>query len=265
MSPVILKANNISKRFEIYLVRKTLFRLAKTVAQRLPLSHELWALHRISLEVRQGDKIAVIGRNGSGKTTLFRLLSGIYAPTEGTIEAACPVRPLFRYGMGMNPQMTVLDNIFLIGSFYGLSVPDIRNRMETILAFSELDKLAYVPVKNLSAGQIGRLTFSVFIQNQEDFLAFDESTAMADNPFQAKMGSYFSRLMADETKTVLMASHNLNELRRYCKTAIWLESGQIARTGPVDEVASAYEEFCAAYSKTSGREPDREGLVPVCP
>ncbi len=186
----------------------------------------------------------MIGRNGAGKTTLFRLASGIYNPTEGQIEAKIQLCPLFRYGTGMNGQMAVIDNIFLIGAFYGLSVSEVKHKMKDILAFSELENFVYLPVKNLSAGQISRLSFSVFIQNRENFLAFDESTAMADILFQTKMGKYFQEMMADETKTVLMASHDLSELKRYCRTALWLEKGLLVKMGPIHEVIEEYKAFC---------------------
>lgn len=245
MSRTLLKLSGMGKRFEIFKVKQTLFNLAQDVVQRLPLSEEFWALKDINLEVREGDKIAVIGRNGAGKSTLFRVMSGIYDPTEGSIEASAPVRPLFRYGTGMNGYMAVLDNIYMLGAFYGLSVSEVRKKIPEILAFSELEKFVYLPVKNLSSGQIGRLSFSVFIQNRENFLAFDESTAMADILYQKKMGEYFKKMMADDSKTVLMASHSVDDLKRYCRTAVWLEKGRIMKAGPVSEVLEEYRSFCA--------------------
>ncbi len=245
MSEPILRLTDVGKLFRIYKVKKTLFRLTDSLARRLPLSESFWALKNISMEVRRGEKIALIGRNGAGKTTLFRLASGIYSPTEGSIEARTPVWPLFRYGTGMNYHMSVCDNIFLIGAFYGLSVEEVKNKMEEILAFSELENFLFLPVKNLSAGQVVRMSFSIFIQNRENFLAFDESAAMADIPFQKKMQAYFGSLMADESKTVLMASHSLDDLKKYCRTAIWLEKGRIIKTGPVNQIADDYKKFCA--------------------
>lgn len=245
MSRPLLRLTGLGKRFDIYKVKRTLFRLAHTLAQRLPLSEEFWALKDINLEVNEGEKVAVVGRNGAGKSTLFRVSSGIYDPSEGSIEASAPLRPLFRYGTGMNSHMAVLDNIYILGAFHGLTASEVRKKIPEILAFSELEKFVYLPAKNLSSGQMSRLSFSVFIQSRENFLAFDESTATADLLFQQKMGEYFKKMMNDNSKTVLMASHSLEELKRYCRTAIWLEKGRLIKTGPVEEIIRDYQLYCA--------------------
>ncbi len=250
MNHLALKLENVGKRFSIYKEQKTLFRLTKSLAQRIPISKTFWALRNISLEIEEGEKVGLIGRNGAGKTTLFRVASGIYKPTEGTVLRHRTLTPLFKYGIGMNPHLAVIDNIYLLGAFYGLSVREVKEKLEAVLAFSELEKFLYLPVKNLSSGQIGRLSFSIFIQSRDTFLAFDETTALADLVFQKKMAEYFRQMMSSE-KTILMASHNLEELKRYCQRAVWLEQGEIRKTGPVQEVIEEYNAFVDSLSPAS--------------
>lgn len=240
MSQPLLRLENVGKLFHIYKAQKTLFRLAGSLAQRIPAYQTLWALKDISLDVNEGEKIAFVGRNGAGKTTLFRVACGIYLPTEGCVTRNAVLKPLFRYGTGMNPYLAVIDNIYLLGAFYGLSVREVDERLEEILVFSELEKFLYLPVKNLSAGQIGRLCFSVFIHGRDNFFAFDETTALADLAFQKKMSEYFKRMMSSPEKTVLMAAHNLEELKIHCQRAIWLEAGSVRMDGPCEEVVAAY-------------------------
>ena len=240
MSQPLLRLENVGKLFHIYKAQKTLFRLAGSIARRIPAYQTLWALKDISIDVNEGEKIAFVGRNGAGKTTLFRVACGIYLPTEGRVTRKAVLKPLFRYGTGMNPYLAVIDNIYLLGAFYGLSIREVDVKLEEILAFSELEKFLYLPVKNLSAGQIGRLCFSVFIQGRDSFFAFDETTALADLAFQKKMSDYFKRMMGSPEKTVLMAAHNLEELKTHCQRAVWLEAGRVRMDGPCGEVVDAY-------------------------
>ncbi|HNV86591.1 MAG TPA: ATP-binding cassette domain-containing protein [Candidatus Omnitrophota bacterium] len=245
MDSPILKLNQVGKRFQVYQVQKTLFRLSQNLFRGKPFKRELWALKNVSFDVLEGDKIAVIGRNGAGKTTLFRIAVGIYSPTEGTIEKRKPLIPLFKYGIGINPHLPVIDNIYIIGAFYGFSVKEIRTKLPEILAFAELEDFPYMPVRNLSSGQAQRLNFSVFMQTDDPFLAFDESLSLADFRFQKKTGQYFRSLMSSN-RTVLMASHSLGALRQYCRKAVWLEQGEIVEIGNAEEIISKYEKFCTA-------------------
>jgi len=248
MSQTLLRLENVGKLFYIYKAQKTLFRLASSLARRIPVYQTLWALKEISFEVKKGEKIALVGSNGAGKTTLFRVACGIYHATEGRVVRSAALKPLFRYGTGMNPHLAVIDNIYLLGAFYGLSVREVDARLEEILAFSELEKFLYLPVKNLSAGQVGRLCFSVFIQGRDNFFAFDETTALADLGFQKKMSEYFKRMMRSPEKTVLMAAHNLEELKTHCQRAVWLEAGRVRMDGPCEEVVAAYRASCGDFS-----------------
>lgn len=240
MNRILLELEDVGKRFEIYQVQKTLFRLGRNLVRGIPLKRELWALRHVSLRVEEGEKIALVGRNGAGKTTLLRLASGIYAPTEGRILRHASLSPLLRFGVGLNPQLSVLDNLYIVGAFCGLTRREVAAKRDAIFEFSGLGEFQFVPVKKLSSGQQLRLFFSVFIHTEEDFLAFDESTSFGDLEFQMKVLSYLDRLMRDPRKTVLLASHAFDTLKQYCGRALWLEAGELREIGPVDEVERHY-------------------------
>jgi len=244
MSESILRLDNISKRFHIYQQQKTLFRLGKSLLGGEGLKKELWALKDISFEVFRGEKIALLGRNGSGKTTLLRLIARIYQPTSGSIYTEEPFNALFHYGVGLNPYLPVIDNIYVLAAFYGISVREISLKIESIIQFSGLQKLMYVQTKDLSSGQTQRLLFSVFIHTEAKMIAFDESTAMADMSFRKKASGYFEEKMKSDT-TMVMASHDLLFVQKHCSRALWLEEGKVQALGPAEKVAEQYAHFCS--------------------
>lgn len=244
MTPeLIVSLRRASKSFVLYKAEKTLFRLTKSVIAQRKLKGEIWALKDISLDIFAGDKIAIIGRNGAGKTTLLRIACGIFPPTEGSVVRRGILTPLFQYGIGLNPYLSVLENIYLIGAFHGILVREVKQKLAEILDFSELESFLYAPVKNLSAGQLQRLVFSVFTQVDQPCLAFDEGMTLADLQFQQKAQNYFKRLLSPE-RTLLMATHDMSAVRQYCQKTLWLEKGEIKMAGDTDAVITAYEKFC---------------------
>ncbi len=252
MSPsFLLKMENIGKQFRVLRVQKTLFRLGLSLSQGEKLQRELWALRDISLEINAGEKVAVVGLNGAGKTTFFRIASGILSPTEGRLQRRAALVPHFSYRIGMNPHLSVLDNIYLLAAFYGILAREIEPLIPEILTFSDLADFLSVPVRLLSTGQIQRLAFAVFIQNHHSFLAFDENPVVGDLIFQKRSGHYFNQLMHDPDKTVLIASHSMELLTRLCRRGLWLHEGRLQMDGPVQQVAKAYQTFCDEHSPLS--------------
>ncbi|HTL48916.1 MAG TPA: ATP-binding cassette domain-containing protein [Verrucomicrobiae bacterium] len=243
MNEPLVRLDKVSKCFQIYQQHKTLFRLGQSLLGGVPLKRELWALREVSLEVKRGEKIGLIGKNGCGKTTLLRVLAGILDPTAGSVEVRSPLSVLFNYSLGLNPYLPVLDNIYLLGAVHGILVSEVTNHIEEIVEFSGLRELLYMQVKDLSAGQKQRLFFSVFAQTAADFLAFDESTTVADMSFRKKAEGYFDRLM-DSERTVIIASHEMKFIARHCTRVIWMDSGRIKIDGAPEETIGQFQEFC---------------------
>jgi len=241
MSDILIQVVNLSKRFHILLRKKTSLEVLKTLAQKEPLKAEYWVLRGLTFEVFQGDRIALIGKNGSGKTTLLRILSGIYACTSGTLDIRHKPSTLFRSMAGVFPDLSVIDNVYLLGSIYGINRSYLDRRLDAVLSYSELENLKFCPMKDLSSGQRQRLVLAIFFESQNNFLIFDESLSAVDLGFSMK---FEERLKSDSFsgRTIIMTSHDHEFLRRHCRTAIWLEEGKIRMQGEVNEVLDQYEQ-----------------------
>ncbi len=241
MNDVVLEFRSVTKRFKLYRTHRTLFRRARAFLQRQEISRDLQALAEVSFQLRRGDKMAVLGLNGSGKTTLLRTACGILRPSSGEVLQHEDFFPLFSYHLGLMPDLSVLDNIFLLGAFHGMWAGSVEKKLELILNFCELDAFLNLPVKHLSSGQMARLGFAVFMHAGHDFLIFDESTSFGDIIFQQKAAAYFDGLFKDPSKTVLMTSHDLGSLARHCQRALWLEQGKVRSAGAVASVVAEYQ------------------------
>jgi len=240
MSGLCVKVKNLTKRFWVFRNEKTTFRVLKSLIRREPFKKEFWVLKDLSFEIAAGEKVAIVGKNGAGKTTLLRILAGIYDRTSGELAIHGHPRVMLKLHIGLKGDLPVIDNIYLFGAIHGMRREALRGRVDEILSTAELSHLRYLPVKELSVGQLQRLLLSVFFQLEEDFLVFDEVFASVDQDFAKKCDSYFNRL-SSSSKTIIMISHDTSFLRKYCRTAIWLNEGIVRMKGPIDEVLSAYE------------------------
>jgi len=241
MSSLSIKIENLSKRFFIISGRMTTFQLLLELTRGNYAKDELWALRNLNLEVKRGEKLALVGKNGSGKTMLLRILSGIYDATSGSFIVNGRMQVLLNMNIGINADLSVLDNIFLFGAIYGLTREQLSKRIDSILDVSELGDQRHVPFKELSLGQQQRFSLSVFFCNESEILLFDENFRDVDQGFIKKCDEYFKKIV-DSDRTMIMTSHDHSVLRRYCHQALWLENGQVRQAGVVDEVMDAYEE-----------------------
>jgi lipopolysaccharide transport system ATP-binding protein len=200
---------------------------------------EFWALKGVSLEVKQGEVVGIIGRNGAGKSTLLKILSRITEPTTGRILLRGRVASLLEVGTGFHPELTGRENIFLNGAILGMKRREVRRKLDEIVAFAEVEKFLDTPVKRYSSGMYVRLAFAVAAHLEPEILILDEVLAVGDTRFQEKcMGRM--KDIATRGRTVLVVSHNLAAVNQMADRAILLESGQIAASGLVDDVVSAY-------------------------
>jgi ABC-type polysaccharide/polyol phosphate transport system ATPase subunit len=215
-----------------------------------------WALRDVSLDVHEGEVLGLIGRNGAGKTTLLKILSRITQPTTGWAEIRGRVRSLLEVGTGFHAELTGRENTYLSGSILGMTKRETDRKFDEIVAFAEIDKFIDTPVKHYSSGMYVRLAFAVAAHLEPEILLVDEVLAVGDINFQkkclGKMGD-----VARAGRTVVLVSHQLNQIRRLCHRVVWVDGGGIRRNGPTHEVVSAYESAMASGIRNSGQSGER--------
>jgi lipopolysaccharide transport system ATP-binding protein len=197
------------------------------------------ALRNIDLEIVSGDRLGVIGHNGSGKSTLLRLLSGIYEPSSGMITRSGSISSLVDISLGINPESTGRENIFLRGKLMGLSKKEIDEKIDEIIEFSELGDYINLPVRIYSSGMLLRLAFSVSTSITADILIMDEWLSVGDGAF-AERASNRLRELVDSSEILVIASHTRSLLEETCNKVVWLEHGVIKKVGPVAEIVPQY-------------------------
>jgi lipopolysaccharide transport system ATP-binding protein len=201
---------------------------------------EFWALKDVSFEVKQGDRIGVIGRNGAGKTTLLKLLSRITEPTTGRIAIKGRTASLLEVGTGFHPELTGRENIYLNGAILGMAKAEIKKKFDEIVSFSEIEKFLDTPVKRYSSGMHVRLAFAVAAHLEPEILLVDEVLAVGDAEFQKKSLGKMEDVSTKEGRTVLFVSHNMPAVTRLCTKAILLKEGCIFKSGEANKVVSDY-------------------------
>ena len=241
MSAPSVRLEHVAKRFMIPHTQRTTLRVIKALLRREALRHELWALEDVSFALQPGERLALVGRNGSGKTTLLRLLSGILAPTSGTIALASRPRALFSTSIGFSTELTVADNVFLFGAIHGLTRRVLEPRQQDIIARAGISHLMHTPLKDLSMGQVQRLALSIFAESTGRFLIFDEVLVNVDRGFARTADAYF-RSLAQSGRTLVMTSHDPAFLASYCDRAIWIDAGRVRLDGAFDDVMREYEQ-----------------------
>ncbi len=200
---------------------------------------EFWALKDVSLQIKKGEVVGIIGRNGAGKSTLLKILSRITVPTEGRIRIDGRIASLLEVGTGFHQELTGRENIFLNGAILGMSRAEIIRKFDEIVEFSEIEEFLDTPVKRYSSGMYVRLAFAVAAHLEPEILIVDEVLAVGDSAFQKKcLGKMDS--IAQSGKTVLFVSHNTEAMRGLCQRGIWLKNGRLFKDGAVGEVIETY-------------------------
>src|SRR5271165_1549508 len=193
-------------------------------AFRPPRHETFWALRDVSLEVREGEVLGLIGRNGAGKTTLLKILSRITRPTTGWAEIRGRVRSLLEVGTGFHGELSGRENAYLSGSILGMSKREIDRKFDEIVAFAEIDKFINTPVKHYSSGMYLKLAFSVAAHLEPEILLVDEVLAVGDASFQKKCLGKMGQV-SREGRTILFVSHNMAAIKALCSRAVWMKDG----------------------------------------
>ena len=204
-----------------------------------PTSEDFWALKDVSFEIKQGDRLGIIGRNGAGKSTLLKILSRIVEPTNGSIRIKGRVASLLEVGTGFHPELTGRENISLNGAILGMSKEEITRKFDEIVAFAEVEKFLDTPVKRYSSGMYVRLAFAVAAHLEPEVLIVDEVLAVGDAAFQKKCLNKMGEV-AGEGRTILFVSHNISALNTLCNEAVYLERGRVKEVGKATNVLKSY-------------------------
>jgi len=253
MSDVAIQTNGLGKSYNLGLSRRGYGTLRESVVEtakgslgRLtgkrpeqPEGDTLWALRDLSLTVKQGEVVGLIGHNGAGKSTLLKILSRIVEPTTGWADVTGRTGSLLEVGTGFHPELTGRENVFLNGSILGMRRAEIRARFDEIVAFAEIERFLDTPVKRYSSGMSVRLAFAVAAHLEPEILLVDEVLAVGDAAFQRKSLGKMNEV-AEAGRTVIFVSHNLAILQALCQRGILLERGQVQADAPVSEAIDHY-------------------------
>ncbi len=242
-----LHLQNVNVTFPIYhggsrsLKKSLLFRgsgghLANDANQRIVVE----ALRDVTIKTGAGDRVALLGSNGAGKTTLLRVMAGIYEPVTGRIVSSGRISPMFDIGLGIDTDISGYENIRLRGLVLGLSADVIEERMDDIVAFTELGDYLDLPVRTYSSGMMTRLTFAVATCFAPEILLMDEWIMAGDAHFIAKAQGRVESFV-EKASILVLASHSMSICRKFCNRGIWMQRGQVVADGPIEEVIAAYE------------------------
>jgi len=248
----IISVESVSKAFQIPSVRRDTIREHLFDFHRPRRFERLQVLDSVSFEIQQGETLGIMGRNGSGKSTLLKIICGIYRPDTGRVVARAAITPILELGVGWNPELDAVDNVFLLGSVMGLSLGEIRRSLDEILAFAELERFANLKLKHYSSGMSSRLAYAVAFRAVRDVLVLDEIFAIGDAGFKAKCLERYQQLRA-LGHTILIVSHDPRVVEGFVDRALMIETSRIVMEGRPTEVADRY-----LSSLTHGQSVGRE-------
>lgn len=238
----IIEVNDVSMMFNISKekvdnIKEYFIRLCKGNL----MFEEFWALKNISINIKRGESIGIVGLNGSGKSTLLKIIAQVMKPTMGTVKVNGMVAPLIELGAGFDMDLSARENVFLNGAVLGYSRKQMREQFENIIDFAELWDFVDTPLKNYSSGMVARLGFAIATTKNPDVLIVDEILGVGDYKFQKKCEERINSMIANGA-TVLFVSHSIEQIKKLCKKVLWLRKGQQVMFGETEEVCSLYIE-----------------------
>lgn len=249
-----ISMRNITKAYPLYKCKKDKLREAFSLSGK---SHhtDFYALRNVSFDLEKGECVGIIGLNGSGKSTLLKIITGVVSPTEGETEINGKISALLELGAGFNPEYTGIENIYLNSTIMGYSTEETKQRLPEILNFAELGDFIYQPVKTYSSGMFVRLAFSIAINVEPDILIIDEALSVGDVFFQQKCYRKLKELTGKST--VLIVSHDLNAMTKFCKRMLLMHHGELIFDGSSSEVITKY------YKIRQGELREEKALAPI--
>lgn len=240
---------NVTKSFRIYHEkRNSVYEYLTSIFDRQKTYEKLTVLKDISFSVKKGEMLGIVGFNGNGKTTLLKIIGNIYSPDEGTVVTNGKLTPFLELGTGFNGELTARDNIIIYGVILGFTKKQIKEKIEEIAKFAELEKFLDTKLKNFSTGMNARLAFSTAIQVNPDILLVDEILSVGDILFQEKSFDTFMKFRKSG-KTIVYVSHYIDQVQHLCDKVLWLHEGTIREYGEPKKVVEAYRQFAESKEK----------------
>lgn len=271
-APVVLSVDHVSKTFKLPTEQATGLKQAViNWTKGIKGFRKLSVLRDISFDVHQGEFFGIVGRNGGGKSTLLKLISQIYYPETGNISVTGKLVPFIELGVGFNPELTGRENVYLNGALLGFTPEQVDAMYDDIVDFAELQDFMDQKLKNYSSGMQVRLAFSVAIKAQGDILVLDEVLAVGDESFQRKCSDFFTEIKKDPTKTVILVTHDMNSVKKYCTRAMMIADGEVEAVGDPETVSQQYTlanleaEKAAEHQRRAARGGYANGLNEHCP
>lgn len=240
--PIAVKVNDVAKDFMLNHEKTSSIKssIVNVFKNKKNITEKHQVLKGVSFDIKQGEFFGIVGRNGSGKSTLLKIIAEIYRPTSGNVEVNGRLVPFIELGVGFNPELTGRENVYLNGALLGFSKAEIDGMYDEIVAFAELEKFMDQKLKNYSSGMQVRLAFSVAIKAKGDILVLDEVLAVGDEAFQRKCERFFDQIKKDQTKTVILVTHTMENVQKYCDRAMMISEGDIVVIGNPSDVANEY-------------------------
>lgn len=241
MDDTAIKVENLSKVYKLY--NKPIDRLRESLGfTKKSLSQEFYALKNVTIEVKRGETVGIIGTNGSGKSTILKIITGVLDATEGKVIIQGRISALLELGAGFNMEYTGMENIYLNGTMIGFSDAEISAKLNDILEFADIGDFVYQPVKTYSSGMFVRLAFAVAINIEPEILIVDEALSVGDVFFQAKCYRKFEEFK-QSGKTILFVSHDLSSVSKYCDRVVLLNKGVKLAEGNPKEIVDLYKKL----------------------
>lgn len=240
MSENIIELKNISMMFNLGSEKVDNLKeyVIKLIGRKL-MFNEFWALTDVSLNIRKGESLGILGLNGSGKSTLLKIIAGIMKPTKGAVVVNGTISPLIELGAGFDPDLSARENVYLNGAVLGYKRAEIKSSFEDIIDFAELWEFVDSPIKNYSSGMVARLGFSIATVRRPDILIVDEILGVGDFKFKEKCEKRMNEIISNGT-TVILVSHDIKQIRKMCNKVIWLEKGRPVMYGDTEVVCNKY-------------------------
>lgn len=209
--------------------------------------NEYYALDNVSITIKKGETVGLLGANGSGKSTLLKCICGVYTPTKGIVQVNGTIAPLIELGAGFDPELTARENIYLNGAIMGYDEKLIKSKYKDIVDFSELEKFMELPIKNFSSGMFARLGFAAATMIKPDILIVDEILGVGDVAFQKKCHDRMDSMRGSGT-TMLFVSHSIEQVKKLCTRVVWLKHGKKVMDGPSEIVCDEYKKWISEHS-----------------